>query len=483
MAAGQRFQAAGRLAQVLDDEAPRVRMDAAIALGKIGDDRAVDADRRRCSARTPTATPTSATPASWACSARPTPTTCDRLAGDESPSVRLATLLVYRRQGNPEVARFLDDPEPRLVLEAARAINDEAIDGATAKLAALDVNGETPEPVLRRVLNANLRVGTPEAAEAIATDRVATTTCPSRSGSRRSTCSPTGPTPTTSTGSSASTGRSRPDRRVPAADALAADRRRPALGRPRARPPGRGQGDRRPGAPGRRPAPSSASSPTPSGPPRPASRRSGPSKRSRTPGSPRSPGWRPPIARKRSGPRGSASSRASSPIEALPILDAVLQRGTTAERQGALATLGGMKSEQADRLLSGWLDRLLADDVPGEIRLDLIEAAATRSADDLREKLARYEAARPAGDPLAPYRDCLTGGNARRGFQVFFQRTEAQCLRCHKIGGQGGRSARTSPRSARRRTGPTSWRRSSPRTPRSPRGSRRWSSPPSTARS
>jgi quinoprotein glucose dehydrogenase len=126
------------------------------------------------------------------------------------------------------------------------------------------------------------------------------------------------------------------------------------------------------------------------------------------------------------------------PEEAMPILDAVLQRGTTPERQGALATLGGMESEQADRLLSEYLDRLLAGEVPGEVRLDLIEAAARRSAAEVREKLARYEAARPEGDALAPYLDSLEGGDARRGRRIFFERTEAQCQRCHKINGQGG---------------------------------------------
>ena len=37
--------------------------------------------------------------------------------------------------GDPGIARFLKDADPRLVLEAARAINDVPIDGAMPALA------------------------------------------------------------------------------------------------------------------------------------------------------------------------------------------------------------------------------------------------------------------------------------------------------------------------------------------------------------
>ena len=49
---------------------------------------------------------------------------------DESPAARMGVLLALRRLGDPEIARFLNDPDPRLVLEAARAINDVPIAAA-----------------------------------------------------------------------------------------------------------------------------------------------------------------------------------------------------------------------------------------------------------------------------------------------------------------------------------------------------------------
>jgi quinoprotein glucose dehydrogenase len=39
---------------------------------------------------------------------------------------------------------------------------------------------------------------------------------------------------------------------------------------------------------------------------------------------------------------------------------------------------------------------------------------------------------------LGPYQACLYGGAAKEGRKVFYQKPEAQCVRCHKINGQGG---------------------------------------------
>ena len=52
--------------------------------------------------------------------------------------------------------------------------------------------------------------------------------------------------------------------------------------------------------------------------------------------------------------------------------------------------------------------------------------------------MAKYDAARKKDDPLAAYRECLTGGDAEAGSQVFYQKAELSCLRCHKVKGEGG---------------------------------------------
>src|SRR6266566_4969493 len=81
----------------------------------------------------------------------------------------MGVLLAMRRLQRGEIAMFLNDSDPALVLEAARAINDEPINGAMRDLAALIDRPTASEPLLRRVLNANFHLGTSPSAKALAT--------------------------------------------------------------------------------------------------------------------------------------------------------------------------------------------------------------------------------------------------------------------------------------------------------------------------
>src|SRR5207249_4495273 len=89
-------------------------------------------------------------------------------------------------------------------------------------------------------------------------------------------------------------------------------------------------------------------------------------------------------------------------------------------------------------IISQWLDRLLVNQVPGEIRLELLQAAEQRHSPDIQKKLAQYSASRKKDDPVAAYQETLRGGNAAAGREIFFNKTEAACLRCHKVQGHGG---------------------------------------------
>jgi quinoprotein glucose dehydrogenase len=92
----------------------------------------------------------------------------ERAAQDDSAAVRMAALLAMRRSRRAEVARFLEDQEPALVVEAARAIHDENLASALPQLAALIAHPASDEALMCRVLNANFRVGEPANAGALA---------------------------------------------------------------------------------------------------------------------------------------------------------------------------------------------------------------------------------------------------------------------------------------------------------------------------
>ncbi|GAB3021395.1 c-type cytochrome [Cyclobacterium sediminis] len=82
-----------------------------------------------------------------------------------SRAVRVAAVVALRRIQAPEVALFLADKEEYIVAEAARAINDDfSIEEALPALGkVLTRKGLNSEPLLRRAINANLRVGNEEA--------------------------------------------------------------------------------------------------------------------------------------------------------------------------------------------------------------------------------------------------------------------------------------------------------------------------------
>jgi quinoprotein glucose dehydrogenase len=128
--------------------------------------------------------------------------------------------------------------------------------------------------------------------------------------------------------------------------------------------------------------------------------------------------------------------------EELAKLSRMLESGSLADKQSALAALALMNDDHTSELLNGWLDKLLAGRVAKELRLDVLEAVrrnqGLRASTAAQEKLAKYEATHDLRDTLATWRDCLYGGNAEEGKKTFLERQDAACLRCHKINGEGG---------------------------------------------
>jgi len=84
------------------------------------------------------------------------------LSTDPSRAVRIAAVVALRRMKAPEIAAFLKDTDEFIVTETARAINDDlSIEGALPALGDVLTNYRfTNEALIRRAINANLRVGT-----------------------------------------------------------------------------------------------------------------------------------------------------------------------------------------------------------------------------------------------------------------------------------------------------------------------------------
>jgi len=109
-------------------------------------------------------------------------------------------------------------------------------------------------------------------------------------------------------------------------------------------------------------------------------------------------------------------------------------------KQQSLLSLGKTKDPAAGAEIDAWMARLAKNDVPPALQLDLLEAAALRSEDGIKTKLAAYQGSLKKDDKLAPFQTTLMGGDVAKGRDIF-EFHAAQCMKCHRAGDIGSGEA------------------------------------------
>ncbi|HEA21246.1 MAG TPA: c-type cytochrome [Pricia antarctica] len=117
------------------------------------------------------------------------------------------------------------------------------------------------------------------------------------------------------------------------------------------------------------------------------------------------------------------------------IVNPIFKNGSTREQQELLSVLGELPLDKSGDVLEKLITQANADQLDESIVLDLSEAV---KATDSEELIAQLNAPKDSGDPLAAYAETLQGGNARQGSRVFGNNPTAQCTRCHAVGSSGG---------------------------------------------
>ncbi len=123
---------------------------------------------------------------------------------------------------------------------------------------------------------------------------------------------------------------------------------------------------------------------------------------------------------------------------AIPALAKAIQSDNASERQQAWDTLGRIELPASTELIEQGLADYIAGRTRPEDWLNVIEAAEGRASGAAIEALNAFEQQATQADSLAAYRDCEIGGNAEKGSELFFNKTELSCVRCHKVDGKGG---------------------------------------------
>ena len=116
----------------------------------------------------------------------------------------------------------------------------------------------------------------------------------------------------------------------------------------------------------------------------------------------------------------------------------IMKTGGVAEQQGALETLGTLKSVESRKLLATYLDELDAGRLAPALHIDLVDAVQTDGSALLQKRLDAYQAKQQADALIKALRPgTIAGGDARKGQQVLMQNPLAECTRCHAIRGRG----------------------------------------------
>ncbi len=126
------------------------------------------------------------------------------------------------------------------------------------------------------------------------------------------------------------------------------------------------------------------------------------------------------------------------PENALPLLAKAVSADDRRVRQAAWDAVAGIDLPAATTLIEDGLKRYLADKLPPDVWLNVIEAAEGQVSSESIAALNRFESSRRAADSLEAYRDCMFGGDVEAGRELFFNKTELSCVRCHRVGETGG---------------------------------------------
>lgn len=111
----------------------------------------------------------------------------------------------------------------------------------------------------------------------------------------------------------------------------------------------------------------------------------------------------------------------------------VIETKTTAEKQAALLTLGTLPTENTQEVFNRLLEQMADGNLPPEIHLELAEAIDSTHSPQLIARLDEVRSNLSPDAMEASNASLLFGGDAKRGRSILFSDQTAQCMKCHSI--------------------------------------------------
>lgn len=125
------------------------------------------------------------------------------------------------------------------------------------------------------------------------------------------------------------------------------------------------------------------------------------------------------------------------PELAVPMLVAATQADQFQERQQAILGLGIANTDPAREAVAELVQQAIQDQLPLDSHLEVIEVAQKMKAPEIRRLLNQYRS-QVQSKRHGRFRVAVRGGDPQRGKLLFVERSDASCRRCHLVNGDGG---------------------------------------------
>ncbi|MEO5995776.1 MAG: HEAT repeat domain-containing protein, partial [Chitinophagaceae bacterium] len=123
------------------------------------------------------------------------------------------------------------------------------------------------------------------------------------------------------------------------------------------------------------------------------------------------------------------------------LLTDVINSKTTEEKQAALLTLGELPVENTQKVFDDLLTKMASGTLSSDVYIELAEAIDSTRSPQLITRYKEVSSKLSPDELTASYAGSLYGGDAERGRNIFFRGQTSQCIRCHSyddIGGNAG---------------------------------------------
>ena len=124
--------------------------------------------------------------------------------------------------------------------------------------------------------------------------------------------------------------------------------------------------------------------------------------------------------------------------KAVALFESMIDEGSTKEKQAALSAMGKLSTGAAVSSIMKYFNQVKSNSLPEDVHLDVMESMRSQGDKSLIAAIDDYESGYDANDPLAPYRLALVGGDKGKGNEIFYRNEAAQCVRCHAVFEYGG---------------------------------------------